>query len=538
MLSKLKDDTFFITTIIFVSILGCALVVYGMKWGPWAGSDSVTYLDTARNFASGDGLVQRQASGDRVPLTLHPPFYPIILASLNIFSKDIFLSAKILNVLLFGSFIFVIGFCIRYYTNHRAYSILICILFLSSPIFLSLFTGAMSEPLFFVISTVSLMFIIVFLDTNRTYLLVASAILAGLSLLTRYVGVSIIATGSLGLLILLSGRILTRLYKSVVYSAMALSPFFIWRIYLYYSGVKEGFIDFSRSDLWTRLSPYKIEFIENVWQWMRFDSLLPALEYDDKLNIFLIMIIAFLLVFVTAIVKSNRGFNIHRIVKIPSFQLTVIFLVFSFTYIVVSALAFLFSAQHEPFPNERLMSPILLGIILGCSSAALFVLDLYRNSRVLKVSLSAIFIGLFSLQIASSISYLQNLHEHGDGYTSKKWQSSDLMDEVKGLPEGIDLISNEAEAILLYANRPAYRIPELLQRKKYEPYITFGEDPEDEIQQIFRIEGAALVLFDSAYWQFNAFYFHRAADRLEALTRDLYHYRKNDDGDIYFYRTP
>ncbi len=538
MILKSGQDTLFVAATFLLALLGCMLVVYGMQWGPWAGSDSVAYFEAARNLANGDGLVQRQASGDRITLTLHPPFYPILLTAFHILIKDNILAAKITNVLLFGSLILLVGLFFGFCTNQSRMSALICILVLTSPLLLSIFTGAMSEPLFLVLSVASLVVIVAYLETNRTWLLVLSALLAGLSLITRYIGVSAIAAGSLGLLIIYQDRFLKRLEKSIVFSAIALFPFLIWTIYLFTSGESLWMFDFQRPDLWNRLSPYRIEFLEIVWRWMKFDSFFPTLDYDGKLNVFLGLIIVVVLIFVTAIGIRYRGFKFHNIVRITSLKFTTIFLVFSFTFVVLTALAFLFSTQVQPLPNERIISPFLLGILLGFSSGVLFLLDLFPNTRLLNIAISILLLALSAYQIVSGISYLQNLHEKGTGYTSEEWQTSELMSEVKRLHDGTPLISNEADAILLYANRPAYRIPEIVQKKKYEQFSSFGEDPEDRIQQIFRTEGAALVLFDTVYWQLNDFYYHQADERLEAFTKDLYLYMKTDDGEIYFYTSP
>ena len=177
-----------------------------------------------------------------------------------------------------------------------------------------------------------------------------------------------------------------------------------------------------------------------------------------------------------------------------------------------------------------------MSLLMGGSSLAAFLLDLYPNNRLFKFILPLFFVIFLINQINPGLSYLYSLHENGSGYTSKEWQSSELLDRVKELPLETSIISNEADAILLYANRPAYRIPELMQGKRHAVFNSFGQDSEDEIQSIFKTKGAALVLFNSVYWQFNAIYYHKAEERLEAFTRNLYLYSEAVDGEIYFYQ--
>ncbi|MEK9136036.1 MAG: hypothetical protein AAB393_02840, partial [Bacteroidota bacterium] len=61
------------------------------------------------------------------------------------------------------------------------------------------------------------------------------------------------------------------------------------------------------------------------------------------------------------------------------------------------------------------------------------------------------------------------------------------------------------------------------------------KDAENEVERIFREEGAALVLIEPIYWQFEYLYGERTEERLAAFTRGLYKYFSSGDGAIYFY---
>jgi hypothetical protein len=532
-----RSSAYFVA-IMLITILGCASVVYGMKWGPWAGSDSVAYIEAARNFAKGDGLVIRQASGDRVPLSLHPPLYPVLLAALSVFSSDMIFVAKIANVVLWG--IFILSICLFYYfyLDHPIYLFLVCFLFLSSPLFLRLFTGAMSEPLFFVTSLMSLLLIIIYLQTNKAMVLFLSALLAAMSLLTRYMGVAVIAAGVLGLLVFSLGGFLKRVGKSVAYLAIGVSPLFVWTINLSHYGEYLGFLDFNFRDLWTRLAPYKVAFMDILWRWMKFDLVLSDLDYDNKLNILLVLIVVTLLVPIIALIISKRKVKFLDLLKLASLRFSVIAFSFSILFVIFTALAVPISTRHYDVPNERIMSPFLMAIFVGSSSGVVFLLELFPSSRLSKFILPLFYVAFITLQIGPGFSYLRDLHDHGYGYTDKAWQSSELIEKVEELPLDTSIISNEADAILLHVNRPAYRIPELEQRKKVAVFDSFGQDYEDKIQQIFRENGAALVLFDTVYWQFVPIYYHKTEERLEAFTSGLYLFSEAADGEIYFYEFP
>jgi ABC-type multidrug transport system fused ATPase/permease subunit len=315
-------------------------------------------------------------------------------------------------------------------------------------------------------------------------------------------------------------------------------PFMLWVIGLFDSGEFPGIKELKIGEIWTRLSPFKIEAVDIIWRWLKLDSILSARSYDFKVNVLLFLLIIVSSVLIAAILRNQKRYETHNHTRMKSFQFSVVFISFSILFIIFLAFAFLISTQLNEVPNERILSPFLIGLFLGGSSLAVFFLDRFPNNQSLKYFIPTLFL-IFSIsQIGSSFSLLQDLHNNGGGYGSEKWQSSELLNEVQDLPQDIPIISNDAEAILLYTNRPAYRIPELMEGIKLDNFKSFGQDPGDEIQRIFTNRGAALVLFDSIYWQFNSFYFHQTEERLEAFTRVLYLYSKAADGEIYFYTMP
>ncbi len=538
MLSKLKYNQVILTVLAGIILLSCIFLIYGMSWGPWMGTDSVAYIETARNFANRHGLVQRQASGDYVHLSLHPPLYPMVLTFVNVFFSDIVLSAKIVNLILFALLILSIACSYYFYLKKPIYSILLSALIVTSPVYLRIFSGVMSEPLFFVTSVFSLMFVVIWLQSNNSKLLALSALLGSLALLTRYVGVAVILTGSVSILMLSHESIVRRAMRSAVYSMIGFLPFMLWVLGLFDGGQFLGTKELKIGEMWTRLSPFKIEVVDIIWRWLKLDSILSTRSYDFKVKVLLFLLIIVSSAFIVAVLRNQKGIETQNPLRMKSFQLSVVFLSFSILFIVFLAFAFLFSTQLNEVPNVRILSPFLIGLFLGGSSLAVFFLDRFPTNQSLKYFFPTLFL-IFSIsQIGSSFSLLQDLHSNGGGYGSEKWQSSELLRDVQKLPQEIPIISNDAEAILLFGNRPAYRIPELVEEIKHDDFRSFGQDPGDEIQRIFTTRGAALVLFDSIYWQFNSFYFHQAEERLEAFTRGLYLYSKAADGEIYFYKMP
>lgn len=91
----------------FLAGLAGLAVLHATRWGPWAMSDATEYIISARNLLEGHGLGLFAASGRFMPLSLHPPLYPLVLAALGVTGLDLVLIARWLDAFLFGAIVFL-----------------------------------------------------------------------------------------------------------------------------------------------------------------------------------------------------------------------------------------------------------------------------------------------------------------------------------------------------------------------------------------------------------------------------------------------
>jgi len=70
-------------------LAGSVLIWYSTRWGPWVYSDSAGYIGIAKNILEGKGLGLLRPDGVLNPLTLHVPFYPILLSAIGFTGLDI-----------------------------------------------------------------------------------------------------------------------------------------------------------------------------------------------------------------------------------------------------------------------------------------------------------------------------------------------------------------------------------------------------------------------------------------------------------------
>ena len=152
-----------------IALMGSVMIFYSTVWGPWVYSDSTEYIVSARNLIQGHGLGLYGASGAFHPLSLHPPFYSLVLAFFGLFGADLVTTARWINIILFGSTILVVGITIFAYTQSAWLSIISSLMLFSMPVVVDVFSGAMSEPLFLFTGLSSLCLLLLFLKSKRTY---------------------------------------------------------------------------------------------------------------------------------------------------------------------------------------------------------------------------------------------------------------------------------------------------------------------------------------------------------------------------------
>ncbi len=210
--------------------------------------------------------------------------------------------------------------------------------------------------------------------------------------------------------------------------------------------------------------------------------------------------------------------------------------VFELVFFIVFAASYVFTSP-TPDVDRRTLLPVLPVLIM------ILLVVLYRilqmaSENVWIRSLSVVII-LFSIAGYALISaeMIVGMHRTGAGYTSRRWTESETIAAVHQLPASIALISNEPMPILLHADQWPYSIEELIRQEPLSVFTRYGEG-NGESQKLFREDGAALVLFDSAFDQFSNLYPQRSQERLEALTDGLSAFSVGNDGAIYFYPQP
>ncbi len=546
-----KNKLILFILLLLAALVGMVLVVYATTYGPGVGGDATIYLTTAQNFRAGKGLGWTEADGSFRVLPYTPPFYPLVLSAINLFTTNIVAGARWLNVILFGLTVFLIGLFFYCYTGRVWLAGILSGLVAASPVLIGIQVWAMSESLFLLLGFAGLLALLEYLGRPRGLLLVVSALLCGLAFLTRYFGVAFVATGGLALLLFgrresaWAGRVkdwLNRkaLGETFLFGIIAILPILIWLV-----------IDFSLtgtvgSRSGQPASAYVQRFLEIgpalqkiVLFWLLPDSIIARLPGIVQVALWLVPLVGLvaLAVFLARRLRlappaAGAAVGTPQ-APAAALRLAGIMGLFILVYLLVLAVVQVFT--YPPITlASRMLSPVHLAVLV-LLFALLHLLLVVKASvwRPIAVIVYLGCLGLLGTYALRGALVARDYHRTGIGYTAPAWRESGTIAALRQLPEDVPLISNETTAIMFLSGRPAYPLQEIYQTQPAQQFTAYGEG-EDASQRAFRDQNGALVLFYGTLEEDFAMYGERAGERIQALTRGLFLYAEEEDGAIYF----
>ncbi len=200
------------------------------------------------------------------------------------------------------------------------------------------------------------------------------------------------------------------------------------------------------------------KYIQNFWEvltgWIPFilrgNHIIPA-EWKFGLGVLIVLVV------LVIGVKSYRNNTLHSPQRVHIIWLSTIGL-FLAAYLGLHILSYIFSSA-APAVDRRLLSPFLFFsiILLG----AVFSLPQHISNKGFRL-----FEWLFLAYAVTSVLYfhgslrlyLYDQHHYGMGYTSKRWEDSDLVRKAISLDPKATIASNNEEILFFYSGRFPYAL--------------------------------------------------------------------------------
>jgi hypothetical protein len=193
---------------------------YGLGVSP----DSTQYLSAAQNLADGRGLVVHWWARGVVPLTHFPPLVPVAVGTLVDAGLELARAAQVLNGLALATTVWMSFLMTQRSTGSNFAALCAALAIALSRDVLEVHAMVWSEPLYTALSMTALFLVIRLLQDERWWLLILAAVIAGLTIITRYVGVALVGTCSLSILLFAQGPLRRRFVRAAVFGGVAFFP--------------------------------------------------------------------------------------------------------------------------------------------------------------------------------------------------------------------------------------------------------------------------------------------------------------------------
>src|SRR5205085_1786539 len=153
-----------------------------------------------------------------------PPGFSLALAALGRFGLEPGIGPRWLNAALLGATAGLVAYLALLYSRSRISALLAGLLAAGMTDMLGVYTMALSEPLYLFSSILALATLAAYLNGPRIGLLAATGLLGGIAFLDRFVGIALVASGTVALLIWAGPTIWTRLRAGFVFAVVSCAP--------------------------------------------------------------------------------------------------------------------------------------------------------------------------------------------------------------------------------------------------------------------------------------------------------------------------
>ena len=353
------------------AVIGAALVLarettHGVGWH----SDSLVFVSIARNLLAGEGFIQFAQWAN--PQMFWPPIYPLLLAAPGLLAWDPMDAAGPLNAAIFGLTVLVAGLWLRGRLQSGWLAWWGCLAVMLSLPLTREASWALTEPLFILLATLSLVQLDRFLDNGKHRSLAWAAAFAALAYLTRHMGIALVVASAV-LLALQPGTATPLKAKRITMHALiSLAPMGLWTLHIWlFRGQSLG-ARFNQGISYT-LPEILDGVLRNLSLWIYPDS--PAQHFPFAAHA---LTIALWLALTLA-----TGYLMVRCWRRWAPFCT--WAVFALAYVALLAIAMMVGTTWGKF-QPRFLSPAFLPALMAAAFALDRLLSRYREGRLASAS--------------------------------------------------------------------------------------------------------------------------------------------------------
>jgi MFS family permease len=423
---------------ILIGILSCvAFIIITKEYRIAVSFDSVRYISISKNILGGEGIkdFSGRYNADQ------PLLYPMLLAAISFLGGfDPLNAAWILNCVLVGLTVFMITLLLLDILQNKWLGYLGILLITFSLPQSKVIFWAWTEPLFIFLVLAFFYAAHEFIKKNTLKNMLFLGFIAGLAMVTRYIGIILIPVGVIVLIAFSKLPLNKRVWNAIIYS-FASSIMLAINLFFNYINTQTFFGPRSKS-IFT-LSQ-NLSFVSEVF----FNWFLPEFITGHRS---LILIFG---IFLGLLIMKNLGQD--NFINNGFLQKSRIFLLFIFIYISF----LIYSATTTAFDriSDRLLSPVFIPVYIVI--LIFFDYFLYRSISKFKsnfwfnIIAGFLFLTIFLTSFYNVPPIVQRVSRNGEGYTSNAWKNSELIAYItKNQLKNCEWYSNAPEIIYFFTGK-------------------------------------------------------------------------------------
>ncbi len=485
-MQRKANSLLFYLLLLAAGLTGFGLVLYSTVWGAGWMTDSFQYVSAAVNLVQGKGLVYTLGADGAIPMTHYPPMYSVWLSLAELLKIDIISFARLLNALLMGGNVFLLGLSLITITRSSAFALVGAAVAAATSSLIEVHSWVLSEPLFLFLCLLSLYILGFYLNEPQpgankrtTILLITSAFCAGFAFLTRYAGITLLVAGILAQLLASHKPWLQKIKAALAWTTISLLPILLWT--WRNNSLSGGFND--RSFGVNLMTPKNIGvFLNTILTWW-----FPPTLINGNEKIILAVLAAAILLLLVWLVARRTAFkdmavrSFHSL-RFSAHPLLLLHAVFTLTYALM-ILALKNILEEGMGLGDRMLIPLY-------PSALILLMALLNALWSKKVNWSrgiaiVVCAYLLSNNGFATLADVRDFHETGFGVSKRAWHDSPAV-QLLAQNTAKPVYSNSPQSVYLWTRQAGYPLSSLKSRTKrgvVEPslVILFNYIAEDDL---------------------------------------------------------
>jgi hypothetical protein len=471
-----------------LSLSGMWMLRAATPFGLGLNTDSVYYVNGARNIQAGDGFTRTSGEGILKPITHFPPLFSLVLAFVGLGGLDPLRGGRLVIILLYGANSLLFAWLVWKLTRRSWLTVVGAFLMVFSSVNLRASSWLMSEPLYLFLMLISFLVAYSYMKNWKPATILGLGVLSGLTYLTRYVGLSLVITWLAVILLFLPGWRRKAAHASLF--LLGSLPFVIGIMLRNYrltgSTGNRNFI--------LHLAPFEkiADGIRAFWGWI-----LPSgshAYYDSLSWVFIIIFFALLsagsVFLIQSLIRSLRT----RVLAMPAGLLLVLAL--HVTIYLAGVLVAMNFFDATTVLDDRMLLPVfwilLLFILVGMD-------HLWKAKKSRNQSLWAgALVVVMGVVIYGSINTVGELKQDGQGFIDRYRRESQTMQYIRENDIGL-FYTNTPPPVYILTGKAGYTVPTPYDSLTLQTRESYQADLATMKEKIIAQDGFLIFFFEIGF---------------------------------------